>query len=370
MILTGLNTPLSSAEKIKTTNQELKDLNTNFSSTINVTLFVDDDAEPTWYNETNYGCVQDAINNASSGDTVYVYNGIYYEHIIIDKSINLKGENKYNTILDGSKKGIVVNISKDNVDIANITIRRSGTTWRHSGVLFNGVRNCRIHDIVCRNNEYSIKLISSDDNIISNNIVRNNLQGISLEHSSNNEIINNSIYDNAGPGIWLRFDSNYNLIYSCNLTNEGIDCSTKNNKIFYNNIDSGRISLKYGGKNNLVEKNNISNYKHGIGIFFDLYSNNTIVHNNFFNCTQKTKISDMYSTESLLKLFQLKRYTNRNVIKENYWGKPSFFPKIIFGINAVFLPISLLLSPKGAGMCLILPHFSIDWHPAKKPYEI
>ena len=47
----------------------------------------------------NYTIIQKAVNNASDGDTIYVYSGIFYENIIINKSITLIGENKHTTIL-------------------------------------------------------------------------------------------------------------------------------------------------------------------------------------------------------------------------------------------------------------------------------
>lgn len=40
----------------------------------------------------NYTKIQDAIDNANDGDTVFVYNGIYYERLFINKTINLIGE--------------------------------------------------------------------------------------------------------------------------------------------------------------------------------------------------------------------------------------------------------------------------------------
>ena len=46
------------------------------------------------------GYIQDLIDNASSGDTIYIPSGIYYESIVIDKSITLVGEDKNTTIID------------------------------------------------------------------------------------------------------------------------------------------------------------------------------------------------------------------------------------------------------------------------------
>ena len=59
----------------------------------------------------NYTNIQDAINDASDGDTIFVYDDSspYDESIIIDKSIQLIGENKYSTVISGSKLDRFVN---------------------------------------------------------------------------------------------------------------------------------------------------------------------------------------------------------------------------------------------------------------------
>ena len=58
------------------------------------TFYVDDDGT------VEYTSIQDAIDNASDGDTIFVYNGIYEEESFsINKSINLIGEDKENTII-------------------------------------------------------------------------------------------------------------------------------------------------------------------------------------------------------------------------------------------------------------------------------
>ena len=45
--------------------------------------------------------INGGISLASDGDTVYVYGGTYIENVIVDKTINLTGENRDKTIIDG-----------------------------------------------------------------------------------------------------------------------------------------------------------------------------------------------------------------------------------------------------------------------------
>jgi hypothetical protein len=40
----------------------------------------------------DFTSIQDAINVSTSGDTVYVYNGTYYENVLVNVTTNLKGE--------------------------------------------------------------------------------------------------------------------------------------------------------------------------------------------------------------------------------------------------------------------------------------
>ena len=63
----------------------------------------------------NYTQIQHAIDNASDGDTVFVYNGTYYENVVVDKSIQLIGEDKNTTIIDGGGNDDVVHVSNNNV---------------------------------------------------------------------------------------------------------------------------------------------------------------------------------------------------------------------------------------------------------------
>jgi pectin methylesterase-like acyl-CoA thioesterase len=72
----------------------------------------------------NYSKIQDAVDNATDNDTVFIYDDSspYYESVVINKvSISLIGEDKNTTVIDGSKTmGSVVRIYVDNVKIAGL----------------------------------------------------------------------------------------------------------------------------------------------------------------------------------------------------------------------------------------------------------
>ena len=80
----------------------------------------------------NYTHIQDAIDNATNGDTVYVYNGVYLENVVINKSLNIVGQNKTTTIIDGGLNDDVISISADWVSIRELTIKNS--SYLRSGV--------------------------------------------------------------------------------------------------------------------------------------------------------------------------------------------------------------------------------------------
>ena len=53
--------------------------------------------------DAGYESIQESIDNANEGDTIYIRNGIYYETIVINKSITLIGEGEDKTIIDCKK---------------------------------------------------------------------------------------------------------------------------------------------------------------------------------------------------------------------------------------------------------------------------
>jgi parallel beta-helix repeat protein len=105
-------------------------------------LTVDDDGD------AMFETIQEAIDYAQDGDTILVSPGTYYEHLTIDKSISLVGENKENTIIDGEGYVKVIYVSGDNVSISGFTIQNGNYTIYLDESDATTITDCIIKDYV------------------------------------------------------------------------------------------------------------------------------------------------------------------------------------------------------------------------------
>jgi len=198
-------------------------------------IYVDDDnTEGPWDGSIDhpFQFIQDGIDHASDGDTVFVFNGGYVEQIEIYKSVNLVGESNEDTIIDGNEKGDVVCITVDSVNISGFTIKNSGNHWTNAGIRLNSNNSVICENVVSNNNETAIELSGSSNNtILNNSIALNSASGISLYDTSNdNEILGNNIAHNGGNGIFLS-DSKGTYIVDNNVDSNG-DGGIEVTKIF------------------------------------------------------------------------------------------------------------------------------------------
>jgi hypothetical protein len=81
-----------------------------------------------------YQYISDGILHATDGDMVYVFNGLYFETVVINKSIYIRGQQQENTIIDGQNNGSVVTVTCDGVSIRRFTIRNSGGYHGDAGI--------------------------------------------------------------------------------------------------------------------------------------------------------------------------------------------------------------------------------------------
>jgi parallel beta-helix repeat protein len=184
--------------------------------------------------------IQDAINNASIGDTIFVHKGTYYENVLINKSISLIGEEKEFTIINGSGIGSVISIKGvNNVIVKGFTLMESGSIPLYSGMQIESSSSSNISDNIILNNYNGISLFNSYKTVICDNEILRNNYGISLYSSFNNLVKNNIISSNEyGIGLYL---SQRNVFSANTLFNSvyGIDIAlSSNNVIYHNNFDN------------------------------------------------------------------------------------------------------------------------------------
>ena len=70
----------------------------------------------------NFTTVQAAINDASCNN-VTIYQGLYLENLIINRSVAIKGQIPANTIIDGNAQGRVIDIRSGSVTLTDLTLR-------------------------------------------------------------------------------------------------------------------------------------------------------------------------------------------------------------------------------------------------------
>jgi nitrous oxidase accessory protein len=153
----------------------------------------------------NYSKVQDAIDNASDGDTVFVYHGMYREcNISVDKGITLLGENKTTTHIDGRGYLVIFFINVSNVTVRNFTLVNTSGSGFGQAILIKkypaqgALENFCISDCIITNDDKGIYFTYvTNISISSCHIHHNTAQSIVAESSSNIQITNCIINNNG-----------------------------------------------------------------------------------------------------------------------------------------------------------------------------
>ncbi len=261
--------------------------------------------------------LQNGIDSATNGETVIVHVGIYYEEVIVNKTINLTGEDRNLTMINGTGSGDVVYVTANWVNITGFTIS-NGSSGVH---LFN----------------------SSNNTITDCNIFSNTGNGIHIDEGSNGtNIIGCDISSNQENGIEIESGC-YNVIRSCNVSfnEDGISMSgffvdTNNNSIISCNVFSNNgsgISLFFGASDNTISYCNIfSNNGSGVAIAFIAGENNitgcNITNNGagiamamwaFYNSITKCNISDNMFGIIMLAAF-VNTITSCDISSNNLFG--------------------------------------------------
>jgi len=300
----------------------------------------------------HFPVIQRAIDVASSGMTISVAPGIYYERPVINKPLTLLGQERL-AIIDGQGNDIVVLITASNSVVDGFTVRNGhmggiGVARAHEQV--DDLTNVTItHNIVTdlptlaaygiythearwvnisynsiSNAGSGLGLSRSDDNTLFRNAISNTSCGIRLQDSCRNLILGNQIWDSANG---IEF--------------QGLTRGSSNNHVERNNIrECGSAIECENVHDNEFMRNTLADNNYGITLF--LSWNNTIYHNNFVdnsiqgNVTPSTYENRWHSNES----------------EGNYWSDYT-------GED---------LDGDGIGDTL-LPHQGVDGYPLTEPWR-
>lgn len=294
------------------------------AKTISKTIIVDQDGSG------DYTTITDAIAGANNGDSIIVHCGIYEEtNIIIDKTIELLGENSSSTIIQGDETKTILIIQANEVIVNGFTITKGGD-WGGENIALNSNNVTISNNIIEMGNGTGIRILNSSGSTIKKNTFNSNQEGIMCYNCINLHILNNQISDSLA-GIYL-----YN---SKNVIVEKNTVSACSKGIYLEESDE-----------NTIQRNHL--FSNEQGTFVSYSSNNILTENNYISNVEQAKFTTWLSPTGL----QLSSWNS------NYWDNSlRILPKCIPGILFIrtFNPIGIFL-----------PWVAIDWHPAQKQYSV
>jgi len=296
--------------------------------------------------------------------------------VVVNKSINLIGEDKSITIVDGNNSKCVVKIQADWVNISKLTLQ-------------NGVPviDIRSNYSTIKGNILKLRAVGIDMGMLGSNKTKCNTiidniffntapfgsSGIDISDGFNHIVSNNTIMSSSyeycyAYGIFL--DNASDSIISDNVISGGIDFydiqisySSNNiisgNKIYGLNKDISYIAISLDVCNNcIVSGNHMTNHEFGIFIFWS--DNNQIVVNSIKNNENGIIISrsrfNKVKQNNFINNDKNAFFIGLSILNKwdgNYWNKSRTLPYCIIGRLVIFSP-----------------WINIDWHPASEPYDI
>lgn len=257
----------------------------------------------------DFPTIQKAVNAANPNDTVYVRAGTYNENTLLNKTINLIGENPHTTIINGSGLGTTYSPTVSTygetfhiVKVCNFTITGSRIAW---GIYVQLNSKAWVENNIITGNSGGIILGCDNNTVINNTIANNEYEGMLIFDSSNNTLINNTISGNPyNFGITQSpFNQNIDtsntidgkpLYYLENQTNLNINPASYPDVGFLalinctnTTVENLTLQNNYNGlilaetRNSTIQNNIIKNNVEGLNIINS--PNNTIQNNNITN---------------------------------------------------------------------------------------
>ena len=388
-------------------------------------IYVDDDGG------ADYTRIQDAIDNASPGDTVFVYSGFYNEFVWINKSINLIGEDRNSTVINSNGTGheVVIFITSDYVSVIGFTIEhckdsteriiehKSNDIVAKENLFSNNyyskglfIYRSSNNKIICNNIskcDYGIRIYGSNNNF-SENVITKNSFGVFQDFSSHNNFSDNTVKDNSvGIFSWCSYFCkvyNNNILnndfgfltwggtYACRIIGNtisnnkygiGLECYdefyTEGNSIIRNDIQDNEFGIYLHTKGwgmvdgNYISMNYITSNKYGIFLSSD-NEESEVGSNNFSGNTIKYNVYGFYLNNTEYNIISSNNFIWNRIYAyfenciNNTWNNNYWNRRRLFPY-LIFgkIMVSGLID---SNRRLSIPWVNFDWHPAREPYNI
>ncbi|TET65634.1 hypothetical protein E3J49_01130, partial [Candidatus Bathyarchaeota archaeon] len=171
----------------------------------------------------DYPTIQEAIDAASPGDTVYVRAGTYFEWVHVAKSLMLIGESANTTIIQSpaTNYGYGIVLSANNVTVAGFTIKKYST-----GIRLQSSYNSIEENIILLNDDSNIYFYNSKNNTIKNNVMSNATWGLNTYDSFDHNIITGNRISHSNWGICIA-SSHGNTLRNNSMTNNKYNFGVK-----------------------------------------------------------------------------------------------------------------------------------------------
>jgi nitrous oxidase accessory protein len=164
-----------------------------------------------------YTSIQEAIDNASAGDTVRVFEGIYSENIVIGIPISLIGNGSEVTNIIADEAKDVINVSSEGISLSGFSV--SGGGRFDAGILIRA-DNITVTRVNCSDNGIGISIMKGEFTTIRESSIYNNTIGIKIK--SDNSTISGNIISGGQSGIRIEGVFNGNSVNSTQISNNSI----------------------------------------------------------------------------------------------------------------------------------------------------
>ncbi len=204
----------------------------------------------------NYSSIQEAIHDVAPGGTVFVYSGVYYEDIVINKKMKVIGEDKNSTIIDACGKNVAVKIMCDGVCFENFFVTNATDLywpdiWELGALSIINSYNVSIVNNRFTKNFIAILLLHSHECVVSGN----DMQGCGIV-----------VWDGPGRGNLEAFLHN---IDQSNQVNNKTVYYYRNETAINHNEDAGQI-IFVNCQNSRVMQVSIDNVSAGIQVCYSM----------------------------------------------------------------------------------------------------